>query len=213
MKLARAAIAALIALGAPASAAVPTTLPPIDQCRGDASFDRFRSALKSAVERTDQRALIELVAPDVEVNFGDKTGPAAFVEEWSFETDDPFAIWPLLKTMLTLGCARDGEARIIPSLDVQMDAYAAEVRKEVVLVLPGAKLYAEAGVEHEKPATVPWTLATVTSRAGDYFTGVRLPDGREGLVPDPDLYEPLSYRMFVEKIGDRWVITAFVVGE
>ena len=199
---------------APAQAkAVPATLPPVDQCKGDASFSQFRATLKRAVAKQDRAALVRLLAPDVVVNFGGSTGPQAFVEQWSFEPDEPEGIWSLLRIMLKLGCARDAGARVIPSLDIQLDPYYEDMTDELALILPGAKLYREAGVQSSRPETIPWTLAAVTSRAGDLFTGVRLPDGREGLVSDLELYEPQGYRMVVKKRRGRWMITAFVAGD
>lgn len=203
------------ALSAPLGAkGLPRTLPPVDQCKGDKSFTQFRSALKTIVAKKDHDAFVKLLAPDVIVNFGGAAGPAAFQEQWNFEErDDPEGIWSLLKTMLTLGCARDGGVRVIPSLTNQLGPYADDVTDEVAVILPGAKLYKETGVESGNPKIIPRTLAAVTSRAGDLVTGVRLPDGRNGFIADGELYEPLGYRMVVEKRRGNWTITAFVAGD
>ena len=214
MKRAVLALAALL-LTEPAEAkSVPTRLPPVNQCKGDRGFAQFRASLSRAIAKKDRDAFVKLLAPDVLVNFGGGTGPKAFLEQWSFEEpDDPEGIWALLRIMQKLGCARDGAVRIIPSLDMQMGPYAEDLTDEVALILPGAKLYKEAGVESSKPQTTPWTIAAVTSRAGDWFTGVRLPDGREGFISDSELYEPQGHRMTIEKRKGGWMITAFVAGD
>jgi hypothetical protein len=196
------------------AASLPATLPPVDQCKGDPSFAKFRNSLKQVVARKDKKALLALLSPRVIVNFGGGSGSKAFLDMWSFdEPDDPDGIWATLKTMLLLGCARDKAVRIIPSLDMQMEPYYDELNDEVGLILPGAKLYQEAGVEAPNPRTIPWTLAPITSRAGDLVTGVRLPDGREGFIDDHELYEPLGYRLVIEKLKGKWMITAFVAGD
>jgi hypothetical protein len=209
------ALSLIVLAAAPLRAAsLPATLPPIDQCNGDAGFAKFRSTLNRVVARKDKTALLALLSPRVIINFGGGTGTKALLDEWSFEdADDPNGIWAVLKSMLSLGCARDKAVRIIPSLDMQMEPYYDDLTNDIALILPGAKLYKEAGVEQPKSKTTPWTVARVTSRAGDLFTGVRLPDGREGLINDNQIYEPLGYRLVIEKLHGKWMITAFVAGD
>ncbi len=201
---------ALLPFAASPAAAFPERLPPIDQCKSDASFSKFLAGLKRTVARKDRAALLGLLAPDVLVNFGGGTGSKAFEEEWKFDPREPGNVWDQLETMLKMGCAKDGGSRIIPSLPMQVDQ---DVAMEWVVILPGAKLYKMVGELSPKPQTIPWTVATVTSRASDTMTGVRLPDGREGYVPDDLVYEPIGYRMIIEKRRGKWVITAFVAGD
>ncbi|HEX6742308.1 MAG TPA: hypothetical protein VF079_11015 [Sphingomicrobium sp.] len=196
-----------LALGA---AALPAKLPPVDQCRSDASFTKFRQSLTHIVAKKDRAGFLALLAPDVLVDFGGGTGRKAFEEEWKFDPAEYGNLWDQLGIMLKMGCARDGGSRIIPSLPMQVEQ---DFDEEWVVVLPGAKLYREAGIESAKPTTEPWAVATVTSRAGDTLTGVRLRDGREGFIADDRLYEPLGYRMIVEQRGGKWRITAFVAGD
>jgi hypothetical protein len=205
------ALLAVLLAAAPALA-VPTKLPPIETCGTDPGFVKFRAALKRTVANKDRASFLKMLSPKVLVNFGGASGPEAFAEQWDFDPGT-HGIWNLLETMLKMGCARSDRARIIPSLIVQMEPYADEDMIDAVVILPGAKLYKETGVESLNPSTVPWTIAPVTSRAGDLVTGVRLPDGREGFISDDDLYEPLGYRMVIEKLGGRWKITAFVAGD
>ncbi|HEU5482548.1 MAG TPA: hypothetical protein VFU80_05605 [Sphingomicrobium sp.] len=205
-------MALLASMAVPARSA-PATLAPIEHCYEDSSFTAFREALKAAVAKKDREAFLAMVAPDVLVNFGGASGPNAFAEEWSFDATEHGNIWDQLGTMLKLGCAlSDDGARIIPSFLMQMDSDD-EDPFDAVVILPGAKLYRETGVESDDPSTVPWTLAPVTSRAGDLVTGVRLPDGREGYISDDELYPPLGHRMVIEKRDGKWMITAFVAGD
>lgn len=192
------------------AAAFPARIPPIDQCRGDPSFTKFLAGLKRIVAKKDRAAFLALLAPDVLVDFGGGTGPKAFEDQWKFDPTEYGNLWDQLETMFKLGCARDGGSRIIPSLPMQVQE---DVGIEWVLILPGAKLYKMAGELSAKPQTVSWTVATVTTRVSDTMTGVKLPDGREGYIPDDLVYGPVGYRMIVEKRAGRWVITAFVAGD
>jgi len=154
-----------------------------------------------------------MVAPDVFSNFGGAVGRTAFAEQWSFDPHEYGNIWDQLELMLRMGCALHDGDRVIPSLLTQLDAYPDDDVADVVLILPRAKLYESAGVEAAKPATTPWTFASVISRASDTMTGVRLPDGREGYIADNQVYEPIGYRMVVKKVRGRWLITAFIAGD
>jgi hypothetical protein len=115
-----------------------------------------------------------------------------------------------------MGCTRAGEKRIIPSAPAQLKHYYPEGIEKKVLVLPGADLIKDTDDSNSivEGRVLKWDVATITSNAGDIWTGVRLPDGRSGWIVDADLYS-LEYadRMTIEKRDGQWVITAFGVGE
>jgi hypothetical protein len=201
------AFAALLASPSPTA---PLKLPPVDQCRTDPGLPAFRAKLANAANKRDAEALLAMVSPDVLIDFGGGAGKQVFIEQWR-PREVESALWPLLDRILPLGCARSGKARVIPSLIEQLDPFEDEVER--ILILPGALLYKGAGEKSPRPKTEPWTLATVTSRVADWGTGVRLPDGRQGYVPDDDVYEPLGYRMVIDKRAGKWLITAFVAGD
>ena len=204
------ALFVLAALLASPGSAVPDKLPPVDECKADAGLPAFRARLAAAAGKRDAEALLTMLSPDVLIDFGGGIGREAFVEQWR-PREIESALWPLLDRILPLGCARSGKARVIPSLIEQLDPFEDEV--EMILILPGALLYKGAGEKSPKPETKAWTLARVTSRVADWGTGVRLPDGREGYIPDDDVYEPLDQRLVIEKRGGKWMITAFVAGD
>ena len=173
----------------------------------------FRSGLRDAVAKRNRPALIAMLAPDVLVSFGGDSGRDAFAKRWSFDPREYGNIWDQLETMLRLGCANSGKIRLIPSLSGQLDQYGADEAFEIRLVLPGARLFKKPGDAHTAAPLRAWSLATATNSGGDLWTGVKLADGREGFISDDDLYEPLGYRMLVEKRKGKWVITAFVAGD
>lgn len=206
-------VLALAALSIASSVqARPNSLPPVEQCDKDPSFTKFRNALKQVVQRKDRDALLAMMSPKVLVNFGGGTGPKAFAEEWDFGPDS-HGIWDQLRTMLGMGCARDGSARLIPSLILQLEPTDDDDLYDMRLALPGAKLFKKPGVEASAIAIAPWTVVTATDTGGDLWTGVRLPNGATGWISDDDLYEPVGYRMVIEKLRGKWMITAFVAGD
>lgn len=193
--------------------ALPKKLPPVDQCSGDASFAEFLSGLQQAVAKKDKNVLLALLSPDVFVSFDGATGRDEFARHWSFDAEEYGNVWDQIRTMLSLGCSNSENVRLIPSLSDQLDQYGADEVFEMRLILPGAKLFKEPGNEDTAAPIAAWTLATATSEGGDLWAGVRLPDEREGLVPDDKVYEPLGYRMTIEKVKGVWMITAFVAGD
>jgi hypothetical protein len=197
---------------APATA-LPPRLVPVDQCTRDPGLAAFRAKLKLATARHDRAGLLRLLSPDVLVNFGGASGRDAFAAEWSFDVSEHGNVWEVLRTMLAMGCARSAAARIIPSLIVQLEPYDDEDLFDVRLVLPGARLFHITGDDKTAVAMEPWSIVTATNTAGDLWTGVKLASGREGFVPDDKLYEPIGYRMVIEKRGGKWTITAFVAGD
>ena len=185
------------------------TLPPVDQCGGETSFTRFRTTLKQAAARKDRAALMKLVAPDVRTTFGGQ-GAKAFAQGWDYSEDDT---WDRLKDILRMGCARSGDARVLPSFPIQFARFAGEPDFEnLELARPGAKLLEDPENEQSVIATLSWELVTAVSTAGDYWTGVRLEDGREGWISDADIYHPADVHLVVRKRRGKWMITEYVYG-
>ena len=194
--------------------ALPKKLPPVDQCSADPGFAKFLGGLKRAVAKRDKKALLGMLSPGVLVNFGGASGPNAFEENWDFDPSSNDSIWAQLDRMLPLGCAKDQQARIIPSLAIQFDPDSDEqVFEAMVVVSPGAKLRKGPEPDSAALATLSWDVVTAVDQASDLQTKVRLADGREGYMHDTDLYSPLNYRMVVEKLRGKWMITAFVAGD
>lgn len=198
---------------ASSAAALPARLPPIEQCKSDAGFNRFRNKLTQVVARHDRHGLLALLDPNVMIGFDGQRGRDQFARRWSFDPTEYGNVWDQLRTMLRLGCVNPNGVRLIPSLSEQLDDHGADEAFELRLILPGAKLFTEPGNEATATSVPAWSLATATESPGDLWTGVRLADGRQGLVPDDKVYEPLGYRMTIEKRGGRWMITAFVAGD
>ena len=205
------ALTPLLLAAAPATA-FPARLPPVDQCR-DAGFGQFRKILTQVVARHDRSGLLALLDRNVMVGFDGQRGRDEFAKRWSFDPKEYGNVWDQLRTMLKLGCVNPNGVRLIPSLSEQLNAYGADEAFEMRLVLPRAKLFREPGNARTAVPVAAWSLGTVTNSAGDLWTGIRLADGREGFVSDDQVYEPLGYRMTIERRGRGWRITAFVAGD
>ncbi len=143
--------------------------------------------LRAAIAKKDRGAFCCCLRPTCSINFGGENGRAAFAKQWAFRSQGTDGnVWDQLNSWFGSAARATAQARIIPSMTMQLRVYDAEdltdcrtdpARREIVQV--------EAGVESSRPATRrPGTVAKVTSRAADWGTGVRLPDGREGYIAD-----------------------------
>ena len=111
-----------------------------------------------------------------------------------------------------MGCVHAGAARIIPSKAVQLERYRPEALEKKILILPGADLLKEPGVSNSlvDGRVLKWDVATITNNSGDFWTGIKLPDGRTGWIGDSEFYA-LDYptKITIEKRDGRWMITKF----
>ena len=199
---------------APAQAA-QLKLPPVDQCSGDASFVQFRAALGKAVEKRDSKALLQLIAPDVTVNFGGDVGRRSFVTQWELDRPAKSGLWQELSAIAKLGCARVQQARVMPSLAGQFNpGNDQDAFEKMVVVSSAARLRKTRAASSATVATLSWDVVTALEAPDDGAQiKVRTARGREGWLSRNELRSPLDYRAVVEKRKGKWLITAFVAGD
>ena len=207
-------MAALALLALIAAAAVPDWLPPIDQCRGDSSFDRFRSELSRIVERHDTARIIALLDEDVMVSFGmDGGGKAAFFRAWHLDNPRQSRLWSELRTMLRLGCTAEDGTWLMPSLSEQLGADSDSIETYVAIV-PGAALRSAPRDGAPVVTRLHWDVLRLTQALPDErWLKVSLRDGRHGYVRQEQVRNPLDYRMVVQRKSGALRITAFVAGD
>lgn len=213
MKIPAFALAAALSFAAPAEAA-QRKLPPVDQCK-DAGLAVFRQQLVRAVTRRDREALLRLLAPDVLVNFGGDKGRVAFARQWELERPARSGLWRELETVLGLGCARVGKARVMPSLAGQFSPEAdQDMFEKMIVTSAAARLRKSRSKDSGTARVLGWDVVTVLEAPGDgEQIKVRLADGREGWLSRTQLRSPLDYRLVAEKRQGKWMITAFVAGD
>lgn len=197
--------------------AAPTRLPPVDQCRGDPEFDRFRRRLERAVASRDNQKLNPLMAPDVRLSFGvSPTDPRFRNYQRSGPGGDGMwqnALWDEMSKVLRLGCAtaRDGSYRAWPAMFVNGEGLEAF---ETWVSFPGAVLRrrpdARSPVGQRLP---PWTVLHEVRESIVPFREVRTPKGRVGFVEQEELRSLVGYRLIAQRVDGRWLVTAFVAGD
>jgi hypothetical protein len=200
-------------LGGALLALAASVIPPVDQCKSDAGFVQFRNELRRAIDRRNADALLKLVADDVYASFGGYVGKADFIEMWKLAKDPKESlVWKELGEALELGCAIDGQARVAPSFDKQVD----EKRDpfDTWIALPGAVLRETPSDSSRAIARLRWDILTLDKAVDDEsWLLVKLDDGRSGYVRASKTRSVLGWRAAFEMRGGRWLMTSFVAGD
>lgn len=221
--IARGALALVAVLAAmPVAAAAPAPVvsgrfAPHDECREQPGAEAFLADLGQAVARRDAAALVALVEPEVELDFGGGMGRDELQQRLEGERGEE--LWGALAALPPLGCAVQGGELVLPWFFAQDlgsdDAYD-------LLLVTGADLplRAEPRDGAAEIARLSWTLV---EPLGGYdaeakFQKVRLQDGQAGselagFVETASLRSPIDYRLVAARDGDGWRITAFIAGD
>jgi hypothetical protein len=196
--------------------AAPVSLPPVEQCRGDAEFARVRQQVQKAVDKRDLNGLMSLMSDDIRVTFGGQSGPERFSDFWTASDQDQDLLWSELASALRLGCAQavDGEGkpyRAIPAMFVTgdgLDGFSTWTS------LPGAVLRAKPHEKAEARMRLPaWTVLSEVEHDGGSWIEVRTPKGRSGYVSTDQVRSLLDYRLIFGRRDGQWRITAFIAGD
>ena len=204
-------IAALLAFSAALSA--PNRLPPVDRCKGDASFTAFRMQLARAADRRDARAVMALLSDDVMVDFGGGSGKAAFAKAWKLDRPRESGLWDEVKTILRLGCVHEKSGWLMPSFGSQLEVHL-DPMTTLFAIRPGSALRSQPRADAPVVTRLDWDVLILKEVSGDDgWLRVSLHDGREGYVRPAQVRSPLDPRMTVDRINGRLRITAFVAGD
>lgn len=201
------------AFAAAMAAATPVQLPPVDRCRDDAAFNRFRAALEDAVTRKDPAQLRALTADDIRSSFGGDGGWAEFAGTWGLDQPQRSALWSEMQEAMALGCAwTQVDGRVFPGLfdDVgdDMDPF------ELLVIRPGGALRKAPNSKNVAKTVVDWATAKIVEAPGpESWVKVSTAAGDSGWIERDQVISPIGYRLVSEFRDGRWWVTAFVAGD
>ena len=210
-------------LGQPALAGhtVPPNRPgayaPRDTCVKTPAARSFVARLRSAVARRDVRALVDLAAGDVQLDFGGGSGKVLLRSQLTGK-DGP-ALWHEFEEVLSLGCAMDRGDMAFPWLYAQelgdVDPFEA-----LVATGPAVPIYARANTRSAPIGRLNWQMVIVQEgnlgpeadkRPMRRVSVINSP--LEGYVPSDKLRSVIDRRLIVTRHGSVWEISAFVAGD
>ena len=221
----RAAIAAFLLLAVSASPGSQGRLFPVDEAKKDASFYAFRERLLRAVRGRDERFILSILDPNIELSFGGHRGIKDFKEMWLTKNSRE-DLWAELNAVLSLGGAfvtsGGGKRFCAPYTftnfpdDVDAFEYAAiignnvRVRARPSLSAPiistlsydivRADFYYDPNDPREEKDTPGWVKITT-------------PGGKQGYVAAKFIRNAVDYRACFRKVKGSWRMTAFIGGD
>jgi hypothetical protein len=213
----------LVAVAALTANARPRILYPVDEGARDASFKAFRDRFIEAVKQRNTRFVLTVLHSEVHLSFGGHSGVKDFREMWKPDSPDT-ELWKELATILSLGgtfSTSEGRKTFwapytFSTFPDDLDAFEyAPIIGSNVRVRSGPSENADI-ISHLSYHIVRATFPAPDSSDSGTSRGwvrVNLLDGRNGYVAERYVRSPLDYRLGFERIGRKWLITAFVAGD
>ncbi|MEO6717067.1 MAG: hypothetical protein ABIM50_07440 [Novosphingobium sp.] len=195
----------------------PAAYAPRDTCVKTPAARAFVARLRNAVAQHNARALADLAAPDIRLDFGGGGGKALLRSQLA-SAEGP-ALWRELSEAVGLGCAMSNGDMAFPWLFAQnlgdadpFDAY--------VVTGPAVPLYRRANAGSGPIARLNWQLVIargeglapdIDKRSMRHISVIN--SSLEGYVASNRLRSVIGHRLIVSRHGPTWEITAFVAGD
>ena len=195
----------------------PAAYAPRDTCVKTPAPRGFVTRLRTAIAQRNARALADLAAPDIRLDFGGGGGKALLRSQLA-SAQGP-ALWRELSEAVSLGCAMSNGDMVFPWLFAQnlgdVDPFDA-----FVVTGPAVPLYRRGQVGSSPIARLNWQLVMAhgDGLAPDAdkqpLRRVSVINSRlAGYVPSDKLHSVIDHRLIVSRHGRNWEITAFVAGD
>lgn len=200
----------------PSEPAQPETPPqgryaPRNDCIELPGAKPFFVALEKAVRDRSADELLAITDPGIRLDFGGTGGLTSFRER--LEAKDS-QLWLELDRILTLGCAADGNGGMVLPWVFAQDVTVDDPFSARLVTGADIPVYARPAKNAEPSATVSWDIVTALDNASTReFTRIRTPSGAEGYIATSDLRDLTGYRLFANRAGETWRITAFATGD
>jgi hypothetical protein len=197
---------------APASA-IPTyagDLAPIDDGTAVPGFAALRDTLRAVVARRDTAALLDLVAADARLSFGDGAGgPEEFAQTW-FEAPPGEPVWAVLDHVLENGSVEEDGAVVAPFVagfwPDALDPYS-------TVVVAGSDVPAFDRPDGAEVARLSEIALPTTAPHDSGWRPVTLPDGTGAVVAADAALSPVGYRATFWDDGDGWRLRSLLAGD
>jgi len=181
-------------------------LAPVDESKQDAGFGVFLTALRVVARNRDAAGLQKLCAVDVITGIDAPPGPAELARKMQAGG------WVQLQTVLEFGAARYEKGFVLPYLfgkfPEDLDAI-----EHVVTIRSGAVLRAAGREDAAVVCPLDYDILKVEDArpVNGWVRAARL-DGPRGWVAGTDIRSTGAERIFIEKNGGVWKITAWASG-
>lgn len=195
-------------------------LAPMDEGPRDASFAKFRTEFKAIVSRKDAKALMKIIAPNIQNSFGGDNGAANFRKMWKPQ-DANSDVWPVLKLVLDMGGNFDSKTEfsapyVFSAFPSDLDGFetvAVTAADAVMRDKPKADATIVRKLDHDILTLVAGAKKLQHEAGPDDWLEVKDAAGEHGFVLQRDARSPIDFRVGFKKIKGRWRMVDLVVGD
>lgn len=182
-------------------------LRPGDESAEDPSFARVVAELRRVAQNRDAAGLRALCTADVITGIDMRPGPEELVRRMSAGG------WAELTTILAMGAGRYEKGFVLPYLFAKFPEDL-ESFEHVVTIRAGAVLRTEAAAGAKVVCPLEFDILRVKEfkPAAQWLAAERL-DGPKGWVAAADVRSLGASRLFLEKRGGAWKVTAWASGD
>lgn len=218
----RALCGAILVLLSTAGAAAEYRLSPVDEGRGDATWQRFKARLLEALARRDAQFIIGMVDRNIR-NTSGTSGAAEFNKLWE-PRSAASPLWAELPKVLFLGGIFVKRAGNVAEFcapyvyykwpdDVSADKSGAIIAKEALMkARPAANSATLQTLSYDVIDVLDWEVADDSKDNPQKWIKLKTKAG-EGYVPEELVRSPLEYRACFVNDRARWRMTALEFGE
>lgn len=193
----------------------PPLLKPVDEARLHPDFLRFRNQLKDIARRRDERALMQIVDPDIRISFGDNNGIDNFRKLVRGQFGQPAAkFWSDFARMLDLGgtLREDRHGFVAPYIYSAWPNHYDSFECSAV-VGANVRVRDQPRADARIVATVSYAIVRLHPSPDLAWTAVELVDGRKGYIAARYVYGPTGWRAFFDDESGRWRMSLFIAGD
>ena len=198
-----------------AAAGVPTwtgDMVLVDDGAASPGFAALRDTLRDVIVRRDTAALLAAVAPGARLSYGDEPGgPEGFRAMWfAGGPPDGAPVWDVLSRVLEGGSVDEDGAVTAPSVAA---LWPESLDPFTHVAVPGQAVEARSAPGGPVVGRLTETVVPATRPARGGWQPVRLPDGREAVVPADEALSPVGYRAAFWDDGGGWQLQTFLSGD
>ena len=198
----------------PAVAPVAGPLAPRDECEFPKWLREFKDALQEAVAERDARALMPLVDPDVQLDYGGGSGRAELARRLA---TPEYRLWEEIEDALALGCglsvSADGARYASWPWYFSKDLIPLDPFEAMIVTGGDVPLRQAPSADAAQIGTLSWDYVRLQAYSDAQFLPVTTRSGVEGFVDSSRLRSLVDYRVIANESGGKWTITAIIAGD
>lgn len=202
---------------------------PVDEGPKDTAFFVFREQLLNAVRRREVFSLMDVIHPEIKVDFGGGTGVADFVSTWELESPEKAKnsrVWNILERVLENGGTfEDGGKMFVAPYVYAIWPDDFDAFEYVAITGSGVRLRSAPNLKSQTLTMVSYDVVKrlETSPIEETIGGETYPwekiqlageDGPEGFIFGKYIASSIDFRAGFERQGNgRWLLTFLVAGD